>query len=296
MVQLLRKRWRRVPAVIRFAAVAFGSPLLVVFLCISMKPVAEASLIIFLASVTLAAWYGGLWPGVVSAVESALLTAYFLMPPEKSFRVEQEPDLIRLGAFLFVAFLVSTLNAKRKSAEDRLRRAQKRLEQTLEAEAELARRDFLTGVANRRAFYERAEMEAARATLESGPITVAYLDIDGFKSVNDWGGHEAGDQLLVLMARTLVGHVRKTDLVGRLGGDEFAVLFPGTGGEDAKRILAKLHSELSAALENAPGKVSCSIGGATSLNGAEGADELIRKADEAMYRAKKAGKNCVMVS
>src|SRR6185312_6159583 len=104
----------------------------------------------------------------------------------------------------------------------------------------LARIDALTGVANGRTFYDLARVELCRFQRTGRPFTVAYLDLDNFKQVNDRLGHPAGDDLLRRVAQVLRDNTRVLDVPARLGGDEFALLLPETDAEDALPVLSKL--------------------------------------------------------
>jgi diguanylate cyclase (GGDEF)-like protein len=274
-----------------YYAVALLSPLLVLLAVSNSEMLRPSNLLVFVAGVMIVAWYGGLIPGLISAVESVFLIAYYLMLPLHSFEVHSNEDGARLVVFAWVAILVSSLNARRKRAEESLQKTQDRLKAALEAESNVARVDFLTGLANRRAFSERAETENARARRYRRPVTVAYIDIDDFKRVNDTQGHDAGDRLLVVVAKALQSHTRKTDILGRLGGDEFCILYPETDSEQARHTLEALHRTLSDALQRHGWTVTCSVGAASFPSGAEQTGDLIKKADEAMYAAKREGKN-----
>ncbi|HSB37406.1 MAG TPA: GGDEF domain-containing protein, partial [Thermoanaerobaculia bacterium] len=153
-----------------------------------------------------------------------------------------------------------------------------------------ARTDVLTGVANRRSFYERAELEISRARRVPEPLTVAYVDVDDFKRVNDELGHEAGDDLLRSVAATFVGRVRSTDLVARLGGDEFAILLASTSAEASKTLLDELHRTLGAEMARQAWPVTFSVGAVTFARPPVSADDMLRRVDEVMYRVKKEGK------
>ncbi len=174
--------------------------------------------------------------------------------------------VVKVAFFGVIALLVSLLRTSRDRARSE------------------ARRDPLTGVLNRRALYEAADGELARARRTGQPTTVAYVDVDDFKRVNDRFGHDAGDAVLRSVAGTLVASLRETDTVARLGGDEFAVLLPGTDLPAARALVAALADSLSRALGQTGTATGCSIG--LAALGAEGLDEALRAADGEMYRAK----------
>jgi len=158
--------------------------------------------------------------------------------------------------------------------------------------AELARRDALTGLANRRHFEEALDAAAARARRHGHPLALAYMDLDGFKKVNDTFGHEIGDRLLVGVAERLRNTVRATDLVSRLGGDEFTVILEYAGSEaDCAMQCQRLLDELSRPhdLAGQPVVSTPSIGIALYRPG-ESVESLRDRADVAMYTAKRAGK------
>lgn len=165
------------------------------------------------------------------------------------------------------------------------------LKQALTRERDLARIDHLTGVANRRAFVETAEAEIQRARRHRHSLTVAYYDLDDFKSVNDRYGHRAGDTLLKVVASALVAAVRATDVVARLGGDEFGVLLPETPPDAAPRVLAKLREKLLRVLATEQGHITISVGAVTFISPPGSATELIERADALMYAVKSSGKN-----
>jgi diguanylate cyclase (GGDEF)-like protein len=123
--------------------------------------------------------------------------------------------------------------------------------------------DPLTGIPNPRWFFERLEIEKSRATRYGHPLTVAYIDLDHFKEVNDRFGHSTGDKLLGVAAQVMKDSVRREDAVARLGGDEFAVLFPNTETVSASAAVTKLLSALNAAMEQHNWPVTFSIGHVT---------------------------------
>jgi hypothetical protein len=160
--------------------------------------------ILYLAPVLLASWYVGRRAGVGLAVLSALTWLIADITSGASYKqpaIRYWNAVSLFGFFLIVALMFSKLRG------------------AFARERELSRLDFLTGVSNARAFSETAEMEKNRARRYSHPITVAYLDIDDFKQVNDRFGHPTGDALLVWVGKTLRENLRETDAVARVGGD-----------------------------------------------------------------------------
>lgn len=164
-------------------------------------------------------------------------------------------------------------------------------------EAELKHRachDALTNIPNRLLFGELLERAIAGAKRNEDRVAVCYLDLDGFKQVNDNLGHAAGDRLLIEISRRLGQITRSCDALARLGGDEFALLFTGLHhdlecDEILDRVLAVIHEPVE--LDGQQVRVSASIGVALSPQDADGAELLLRYADQAMYQAKKQGKN-----
>jgi diguanylate cyclase (GGDEF)-like protein len=164
------------------------------------------------------------------------------------------------------------------------------LHMALARERDLARVDPLTGIANRRAFFEMAEAEVRRVSRYGGPLSVVFMDIDDFKLINDRGGHEAGDRALASVARTLRVNLRANDVVARFGGDEFILLLPETGTAEAQAVLAKLKPLLEGALRDEGWPATFSAGCVTFEVPAASADHMVRLADELMYSVKTNGK------
>jgi two-component system cell cycle response regulator len=164
---------------------------------------------------------------------------------------------------------------------------------------EMASTDFLTGSLNRRAFFERMEQEVQRAAREEGQLSVILADIDGFKAINDKHGHNAGDKVLQKFVKTLSLSLRSYDFLGRYGGEEFLVCLPGTDQFQALQVaerMRKLVEKERIALPDKPEtiQITASFGVASHVPGSEGTVlYMTRRADEAMYRAKRSGKNRV---
>jgi diguanylate cyclase (GGDEF)-like protein len=168
--------------------------------------------------------------------------------------------------------------------------------------AAMARIDGLTGVANRRRFDELLERETHRARSGGSPFSLLMLDIDAFKGYNDRYGHQAGDDCLRIVARTVAACLRRPgDIVARYGGEEFVAILPSTDEAGAVALAETIRSAIEAlrveSVDAPGGVVTLSVGVATSNDDAGwNADELIRRADAALYEAKRAGRNCVWVA
>ncbi len=153
-----------------------------------------------------------------------------------------------------------------------------------------AQHDPLTGLANRTLFREITAHALATCKREASPLTVLFIDLDGFKAVNDTHGHETGDRLLVAVAERLRAGARISDVVARVGGDEFAVMLQGADADTGAAIAFKLRDDLSRPypIEGLTLEARASIGAATFPQSGASADELLKRADEAMYRVKQA--------
>jgi diguanylate cyclase (GGDEF)-like protein len=164
------------------------------------------------------------------------------------------------------------------------------IQDRLKTEATNARVDSLTGLLNRRAFWEITEDEVERCKRHNRPVSIAYVDVDDFKLINDKYGHRTGDRFLMTLAKTLNKGSRITDKVARLGGDEFAILMPETAESGAKTVSDRL-SRLTQVMNQQLFSITVSIGIATFLKAPANAEGLISEADRLMYLSKKNGKN-----
>ena len=157
-----------------------------------------------------------------------------------------------------------------------------------------ANTDPLTQVSNRRPFLKTLDKEFDRARRFGHPISVAMLDIDHFKRVNDTYGHEVGDRALQVMSRLLISEFRTIDLVGRLGGEEFALVFPETNLVGAKIACERLRKNIQQApvsSENPGLSITVSIGITESTDEVPSGPGMLKRADELLYRAKRTGRN-----
>jgi diguanylate cyclase (GGDEF)-like protein len=246
----------------------------------------EVSLILFyLAPIGFGTWFASLRGGIVLALASAMVST----GADVLYRMQHTPadlalptlvwnGLMLLGTSLALVLVLGALKGR------------------LEGEEQLARTDALTQIANRRAFFEAATLELERARRHGRPLTIAYVDLDDFKLVNDRLGHAEGDALLVTVAQTLRHATRAVDAVARLGGDEFGLLLPEADAAMAEALLARLRATLLSAVDRHGGwKVGFSIGAAVFLAPAENVDDLTARADELMYLAKRESKGSIRV-
>ena len=150
--------------------------------------------------------------------------------------------------------------------------------------------DPLTGLRNRRSFYEIASMEINRQKRYGGVFSLALVDLDDFKQLNDSQGHLIGDEALRLFARILTEHVRESDSIARIGGDEFVILMPSTSAEDCERLCTTLSERIQHSMKNAGFHMTASIGGITCHHTPQSIAEVLQQADGAMYAAKNNGK------
>ena len=167
-----------------------------------------------------------------------------------------------------------------------------RLEERLN---DLASRDPLTGALNRRVLMERAESELERCSRDGAPFSLVIVDLDHFKNVNDTWGHAAGDEVLKALAETCRRALRPADVFGRFGGEEFVALLPAADADDAADIaerLRRLTEESAIATPEGVIRVTLSAGHTTALPG-DSPDDLLRRADSALYESKRSGRNRV---
>jgi diguanylate cyclase len=172
------------------------------------------------------------------------------------------------------------------------------LESQLEQLSELVREDQLTGSLNRRGLEDVYQREAARADRKGSPLCVAMLDLDNFKALNDTHGHSVGDEALVHLVKVVKDTLRSTDVIARYGGEEFLILLPDTAIDEASAVLIRLQRELTKRYfmqNNERLLITFSAGVALRTEGEE-QSALVKRVDEALYRAKKAGKNCVVTA
>lgn len=237
----------------------------------------ELSFSIFYAiPVAVAAWYTGKRLGLVVALISAVSWFSADVATGHTYSHPAIPywnASVRLGYFLIIAYLL------------------RRVRLSLERQEQLAQQDGLTGLLNARAFKSGSRAVFDLAARHRRPLTLAYLDLDGFKGVNDSLGHDAGDRVLREVGAVLAATLRGSDFGGRLGGDEFAVLLPETDLAGARVFFGKLRSALLELVQRNRWPVGFSIGVAVFSEPTADVEDAIRCADRLMYEVKGAGKN-----
>jgi diguanylate cyclase (GGDEF)-like protein len=223
-------------------------------------------------------WLAGFPAGFDLALVSAsasLATGLF-MQPGKGEGLKLWNFAVDLGVYVSQAWLLSRLHSR------------------MDREGRLARTDDVTHIANRRAFEEAADRELERARRQGRPVTLAYLDVDDFKRLNDRFGHAAGDEVLERVGAALSRGTRRIDTVARLGGDEFGLILPDTSEAAARALLERLRVSIGAGAGKV-GPVSLSIGAVTFESAPGSVPEMVARADAAMYAAKRAGKGWIRI-
>jgi len=232
----------------------------------------------YLFPIALVTWFAGRSLGIAASIASAgvwlvvdIVSGHFYAHPA----IYTWNTFISFGFFLIVTLLLAAL----KNA--------------LESERDLGRIDNLTGAANRRRFSELLRAEIDRSRRYGRPFTVAYVDLDNFKAVNDRFGHSVGDKALLATVDRARSLMRSIDVVARLGGDEFAFLLPETDRAAAEGVISKLRAGLHEEMRRNGWAITFSIGVLTCVHPPGSTDDLIKLADDLMYSVKRSGKNAV---
>ena len=252
-----------------------------------------ASAPVFVAALVVT-WYLGTAP--------AILIALLGYPAVKLF-VRREPIVVTTellgdlsGWLMYVTLIALVIGFTRRFRIDHeaLMNASRDRQRSEERLYQQANYDALTGIANRMLFFDRLNTTLAHVTRHGNTLAILFIDIDGFKDVNDTYGHVAGDQLLAQIAAALKESVRSEDTVARLGGDEFAVLMPRLDkSRDVTHLASKVLKAIAQPFKVDVGEVtvSASVGVALSSDSGNDSARLVKCADMAMFRAKKHGKN-----
>lgn len=225
------------------------------------------------------AWLAGRGAGIALSLLAATMWASSDLLAGREFSVWWIPyinAITRFATYAFITHLVVMVKT------------------LLEREREIASRDALTGLFNRRAFFDAGNAEVSRSRRYDHSLAVAFLDLDNFKRLNDSQGHEAGDRALKAVAGCLVGSLRGTDRLARLGGDEFAILLPEIGYDAVTEAGNKITIAAGKVLKEFP-PVSASIGIAWFESAERDFPAMLAAADSLMYEIKQGGKHGIRI-
>lgn len=226
----------------------------------------------YLPAIVMGSWAAGRWAGLLISFGSA---GSWLLADISMGHTFSHPAIPFINeTFRLIVFVILALMTWK-------------LKEMFEAQKRLARTDPLTHLANRRFFFELAELECKRARRHGYPLSVLYLDLDNFKSVNDCFGHQAGDSLLRRSAAILEHNTREIDILGRVGGDEFCILLVDTTPEESRQIAEKLKHKLLTLMKDGKYAVAVSIGVAVFFEVPPKVADMIHAADDLMYWAKR---------
>lgn len=235
----------------------------------------------YLIPIAIVTWFSARLLGILAAILNAIAWAFADILSGHVY--SHIAIFFWNSAVVFCIFLVLTLLLSA-------------LKNSLEQEKTLARTDYLTGAFNRRSFIDFLQMEIERSRRYKHPFSVAYVDLDNFKTVNDQFGHGQGDLVLYTVANQAKSWLRTTDICARLGGDEFAFLFPETGQEIVQIIISKIQFCLLDEMQKNKWPVTFSIGVLTCVNASHKVNEIIGLIDNLMYEVKNDGKNAIKYS
>lgn len=202
---------------------------------------------------------------------------------------------VAIAVLVFSTFVVSATR-KLSDALEKAFRLTRQMEQAHTISTHAAQTDELTGLKNRRAFFEHAQLLYAQCRQNQQPLCALMLDMDHFKYINDTYGHQAGDQVLRQVGGVISASFRQADVSGRLGGEEFAVLLPNTSLETARTIGEQLIESIAGLNAEPVQGLTASLGVALTQGNEQDLYDLMNDADQALYRAKSLGRNQVVVA
>jgi diguanylate cyclase (GGDEF)-like protein len=251
--------------------IAAGSVLLAgVAAFLILVPLEYSVGVLLVVPVGLLAWFGGVWTGRVGAAMGALAR---VLADVANGQPLDTPVLVGAGVALAALLLVAQILPGLRFDSQSYR--------------EHAQTDPLTNLGNRRFFREVALVELNRSKRYSRPVSLVYMDVDGFDRIRNERGHADADLLLVQMASVMSGALRTSDVVARISGAEFAILLPETDGSGAKVVTEKLRQRLLAAAAEAGHEISLRAAVVGTPSGPVSLEALLRQADEAMLEARR---------
>ena len=235
----------------------------------------------YLIPISLVVWFAGRRLGITASIVGAMIE--LMADILSGVRYSQPAFFLWNTAFRFGFYIIVTLLLAR-------------LKQALEHERNLSRTDYLTGATSTGFFYNLLQMEIDHFHRYEHPFTLAYVDIDNFKTINDRFGHTTGDMVLRTVVTYARNGLRKTDIVARLGGDEFAIFLPETDQKTARIVISKIQQGFLDKMRERNWPVTFSIGLMTFITAPASTNELVKIVDDLMYTVKNNGKNAISYS
>ena len=233
----------------------------------------------YIIPIFMVTWYVGRNSAIIIATISILfwiIFDYFTLQTLAQGLAPGLNEIFRLIIYIFIIQLVYKLRSLLKTLQ------------------EMSRTDTLTNICNRRSFFKGAQLELERARRFKHMLSLIYIDLDNFKTVNDTLGHLVGDQLLKEVAMALNDHTRNADIVARVGGDEFCVLLMETDKDDSLLVYNKLEKHILEIMKKNNWPVTMSSGIVTFHEQPDSVEEMIAEADSIMYEGKQGGKNRII--
>jgi diguanylate cyclase (GGDEF)-like protein len=231
--------------------------------------------LLYLFPIVTVTWFSGLRYGIFLSLLSLAEWSYIQLHNFQNANIVifGLNCFLKVSIFIFIIVILSRLKIR------------------ISTERMYANHDYLTGALNRKGFYEVLGTEIYRAKRSNSSLALAYFDIDNFKKINDIFGHDAGDEVLVHLARMIAPIIRKTDVLVRIGGDEFIVLFPDTGIRDSRKAIIKIKTEFGKITDQRKWPVSLSVGVGVFKGKFLDRRKMMTLADQLMYTVKKGQKN-----
>ncbi len=219
----------------------------------------------------------------------------------------RKKNILVIGSIISIALLGALailifFERKQQRLLEEVSRRDEQLKSTLTELEHLVTTDSLTGLPNRRYFFSRAQTEFIRSNRYERPLSLVMIDVDHFKDVNDKHGHLVGDAALRHIAEIMKSCVRESDMVARYGGEEFVIILPETDPAGSRFIAERVRTEIEASRMKIDNKselrmtVSLGIACMSKDNQFSDIDKLLQKADDAMYRSKQSGRNCITIA
>lgn len=236
---------------------------------------------LYFVPVCIAAWHFGVGAIVMSVIAASAIWASANFLAGLSYSAPYIWPINILAQFVTFGFIAALFHYARA---------------LLNRERVMSHTDRTTGLANSRGFYAQGHLALASCRRHARPLTLAYIDLDNFKWINDRFGHERGDEVLLQVADIMKCSLRSADVLARIGGDEFAILMPETSADQAAVALERVRARLSAVDQAFEGKVSASIGAISWREPPLDIQTMLSAADKLMYRAKSHGKNRLEVA